>query len=162
MGLNLEVEPSSPRCSSALSLPSSAMATAAEQSTAFHSTFVPLLNNLDEVIQGATKPSDLDEALQAVVDARSTLQERDREAPLTKRDREQYERVSRELEVAVRDHPTDRRSRSLSSLAAPSEAAIAGHLSTVRLATSIVILTLRLPQRCSQASRIRSIRDSFI
>lgn len=68
--------------------------TAASQSTSFYSAFSSHLDSISQQLVKAQSSSDFDAVLQAIVDARATLQEKDSEGLLTKRDNEQYQKVS--------------------------------------------------------------------
>lgn len=70
------------------------MATAAEQSTEFYGTFSARLTSLQDRVNASSSSQDLDGVVQAVIESRGVLQEKDLEGHLSNRDRESYERVS--------------------------------------------------------------------
>lgn len=71
----------------------STMSTAAEHSAGFYTTFTSRLDSLQASIASATTQTDLDAVVQAIIDSRETLQNKDLEGHLPNRDKELYERV---------------------------------------------------------------------
>lgn len=69
------------------------MTTNAAKSTSFYSSFTSSLASLEAAISAAQSKQDFDAALAGIVDARTTLKDKDLEGPLSNRDKEQYENV---------------------------------------------------------------------
>jgi hypothetical protein len=69
------------------------MTTNAAKATSFYSSFTSSLASLEAAVSSAQSSKDFDAALAGIVDARSTLKEKDLEGLLTNRDKEQYEKV---------------------------------------------------------------------